>query len=84
MLLNLILNVGYKQGKISKTWSKKWLKFVLYSKNNTIVLNLNLILLLIEVDLILEEWSYKKEALMDCDISRVKIIVILSIEVEAL
>lgn len=55
VFFNLILDIIYEYGRFAKTLLKKIVKFVLYKKNNLVLLNLDFILLLIKVNPILKE-----------------------------
>lgn len=77
ILLNFSPNVGHKGGRFSKILLKKGLEFVLSKKDNTIAFNLGLVLLLIEVNLILEEQSHKKNTLGACSTDCVEIVLTL-------
>ena len=48
-------DIGHKRGGFSETLPEKSLKFVLNKRAGTIIFNLGLMLLLVEVDLISEE-----------------------------
>lgn len=63
--------------RFAKILLKKGLKFVLYKKTNSVLLNLNLILLLVEIDLITEKQSYKKDIFIAYSNGYVKMIFIL-------
>lgn len=71
---NLSLDVGYKQSRFFKTLSKKCFELVLSKVNNTIILKLGLVLLLVKVDPILKKQGHKKDVLIAHDTGRVKIV----------
>ena len=82
--LNLGPDVSYKQGRFSKTLSKKGLKFVLSKKDGSIAPNLGLILLPAEIDPISEKQSYEENTLGSHDTGRIKMIFTLSTKVVVL
>lgn len=82
--LNLSLDISYKHCGISKILLEKNLKFIPSKRSGTIVFNLNLVLLPAEVDLISEEQSRKRDALIAHSISRIKIILALLRKIVAL
>lgn len=55
ILLNLSLDVNYKQGGFFETLVKKNFKFALSRRDNIVVLNLTLMLLPAKIDFILEK-----------------------------
>lgn len=61
---------------------EKALKFVSSKKNNIVIFNLGLLLLLVKADFILKEQSYKKKVLGVCDTDCGKIVLALLTEVE--
>lgn len=77
ILFNFSPDVGHKCGRFSKTLSKKGLEFILYRKNTTVVLNLSLMLLLVEIDFILKKQGCKRDALLAYSTGYVKIVLIL-------
>lgn len=81
ILLNSCLNVNYKWDKFSKTLSKKSLKFVPNREVSTVVFNLSLVLLPVEIYLIAKKQGSKGDALMAHDTSCVKKILTLLIKV---
>lgn len=83
-MLNFGLDISYKEGGFSEILSKRGLKFVLSKKNNTVAFNLGQILLLAKVDIILEKWGRKRDALVTYDTGYVKIVFALSTEIIAL
>lgn len=79
--LDLSLNVGYKRYRFFKTLPEKGFDFVLNEKDNTIIFNLSLILLQLEVDLIAKKQDCKKDTFGVCGIGRLKRIFVLSIKI---
>ena len=53
--LDFCLDVGHKRGGFSKTLPEKGLKFIPSRRDGTIVFNLSLVLLPVEVDPVAEE-----------------------------
>lgn len=84
ILFNLGLDISYKQSRFFEVLLKKSLKFVLNKKSGLVTLNFDLILLLVKVDPILEKQSYKRDALLACSISYIKMILVLSKKVVSL
>ena len=84
ILLDLSLDVSYKQGRFSKALSEKSFKLVLSKRNGIIVFNLSFVLLPAEVDPISEKQGCKRDAFVAYGSGRVKIIFTLSNEVIAL
>lgn len=82
--LNLSPNTNYKYSGFSKTLLKKTFKFVLSKKNDIIIFNLSLILMLTKFNLILEKQSYKKDALIAYATDYIKIVLPLSTKIIAL
>lgn len=83
ILLNFNLDINHKQGEFFKNLLEKGIEFVLNKRNSINVFNLSFVLLLIEVDFILEEQSCKRDILMTCDTSYIKIIFVLLTKVIA-
>lgn len=79
--LNLGLDISYKQGEFSITLPDKGLKFVPSKKNDTVVFNLDFMLIPAEIDFILEKRDYKGDTLKVNDTGAIKIIFALSIEI---
>lgn len=77
-------DAGQKNGRFSEILPEKSFKSVASRRDGTLIFNLVLKLLLMEVDLILEEQNYKKDALGAHSISRIKIILTLSTKIVAL
>lgn len=75
--LNFSPDIGYKQDRFSKALLKKSYEFVLNKKDGFIAFNLGFVLLLAKINSILEKQSYKKNLLMACDTSCVKMILTL-------
>lgn len=74
---DFIPNVIYKWNRFFKILLKKNFEFVLYKKNNLVLLNLSLMLLLTEVDPISENPGHEKNAFIICGTNCVEIILIL-------
>lgn len=74
ILFKLNLDAGYIYSRFSKTLLEKSLIFVTNKKNNIIVFNLSLMLLLAKIDLIPEKQSYKKDVFMICGTGYNKIV----------
>lgn len=83
ILLNFYLNIGYKKGWFSKILLKKGLKFVTSREDGTIIFNLSFVLLPVKINLVVEEQSHKKDALVAHVIGYVKIIFALLTKVVA-
>lgn len=81
ILLNLSPNASHKQGRFSKNLLKKDFKFVPSKGNTTIIFDLSLILLLVEIDPFTEKHSSKEYAFKTCGIACIEIILALLIEV---
>lgn len=79
--LNLYLDIGYKRDRFSEILQEKSFKFVSNKENSTFIFYLSLMLLSAEANLVIEKQSYKKDMLMACNTSHVKIIVALSTEI---
>lgn len=74
ILLDFSPNAGYKRYKFSKTLSEEAFKFVLSKRDSTVVFNLSLVLLPVEVDLIVKEQNHKKDIFGVCGIGCIEII----------
>lgn len=81
--LDLNLDFSYKSSRFSKALPRNSLEFILCKRDGTIVFNLSLVLLLIEVNSILEEKDRKRYILGVCNISRIKMVLALSIKIVA-
>lgn len=79
--LNFCLDVGHKQDEFSEILLEKNLKFIPSRGDGTVMFNLSLVLLLVEVNLILAKQGYKKHALVVCHTGYIKMILALSTEV---
>lgn len=79
--MEILLNIGYKQDRFSKTLLEKDLRFVLNRKDGIVTFNLSLVLLLAEVDSVAKKQSCKKETFRVCNIGHIKIIFALLAEV---
>ena len=82
-MLNLNLNTSYKQDRFFKTLPKKSLEFALNKKDDTIIFNLNFVLLLVKVNPVLKKQNCKKDVLIACNSSYIQIVFILLIKVVA-
>ena len=82
--LDLDPDASYKQGRFSKTLLKKGLEFVPSRGDGIIAFNLSFILLPAEVNPISEEEDCKEDAFVAYGSGRVKMILILLIEIIAL
>lgn len=80
-MLDFNLDANYKQVRFFKTLLKKDFKFVWSRKNNTIIYNISLVLLLTKIDLILKKPGYRKQILVACDFSFFEIVIIPVIKV---
>lgn len=81
VLFNLIPDIVYKYSKFSKNLLKKSLKFFSSGEKGLITFNPGLILLPAEVNLILEEQSYKRYAFVTLGFSDFEIVFALLIKV---
>lgn len=79
--LNFCLDIGHKRDKFSKILLEKDLKFILNKGDGTVMFNLSLVLLLVEVDFILAKQGCIRHAFVVCHIGHIKIILALSTEV---
>lgn len=79
--LNFNSDACCKCDKFSNTLPKKVLKFVLNKRNGTVAFKLRLVLLLIQVHLIPEEWNYDEDMLVTRNTNYVKIVFVLLIKV---
>lgn len=71
ILLNLCLNIGYKQDGFFKTLPKKGLKFVLNRVDSTIIFNFSFVLLPVEINFVVKKRGRKRDMLMFHSISHV-------------
>lgn len=84
ILLNLSPDADHKGVRFFEILVKKGFEFVSSKKSNTIIFNLDFILLPAETNLILEKQSCKKDELETCGIYHVKIVLALLTKVVAL
>lgn len=84
ILFDFYLDISYKWYKFSETLLEKGIQFVPSKGSGIIALNLGFILLLAEVDPILKKQGYKKDVLVACSTSRIKIVLVLLTKVVAL
>lgn len=84
ILLDLGLDIGYKQSRFSETQPEKSLKFVLSRRNSIVAFILGFILLPIEVNFISKKQGCKGDMLVAYRISYVKMIFTLLTKVVAL
>lgn len=74
ILFNLDLDVGHKQVRFSQTLLNKSFEFILSKVGGLIAFNLSLVLLSAEINLISEKQSHKKDVLVACGTSYIKIV----------
>lgn len=84
ILLDLSPDANHKGGRFSKTLPEKSLEFVLIRGDDTIIFNLDLVLLAVKVASILEEQNYKRNMLKTRNIGRVKMVLALSTKIVVL
>lgn len=77
ILLDFSSDAGYKSDRFFEILPKKGIEFVASRRNDTVVFNLNFMLLPTKVDHILEKQGYKKIMLGARDTSHIKIVLIL-------
>lgn len=73
VFFNFILDAIYKSNRFIKILLKKDFKFILSRVDNIVLFYLSFILLPAKIDFLLEEQGHKKNMLIVCDISYVKI-----------
>ena len=76
ILLNLCPNASFEQGGFSKTLLQKSFEFDASKRNGIVAFNLSFILLLVEVNLVSEKQSHKRDAFVANSSGHVKIILI--------
>lgn len=81
ILLDFYPNISHKSSKFSKTLLEKSLEFVSSRKDNTVTFNLDFVLFPVEIDPILKEYCYKRNAFAARGTGCVEILLPLLIEV---
>lgn len=81
IVLNFYSNSWYKYGRFSKTLLEKNFKFASNRENNIVIFYSSFVLLLIEIDVIAKDQSYKKDMFIAYGIGHVKIIFTLPVKV---
>lgn len=82
--LDFNLNAGYKSSRFFKNLLEKSFEFVLSEKDNTVIFNMDFLLLSVKVDLIPKKQGCKKNTLGACNTGYIKIVFTLPKKVIAL
>lgn len=80
---DVTLNVIHKHSRFSKALPEKSLEFVPNKESGPVTFDLGLMLFLAEINLILEEQNYKKDAFVTLGLSSFEMILILPTELIA-